>query len=402
MDERLAKLLTEAQRDLVMAPIEKARTLPANAFVSEDWFTLEIERVFGPNWVGVLFDCELTGPGSAMPFVLFGMPLVAVKDHEHTVRVFHNLCPYDGCPVVRHAGHQLDELTVYYHGWRYRLDGQLIDAPYWNGAPDCSPSELNGHDGNLVAIATEVRLGVVFINLDGSAEPIDEWLTPWRKLVDPHYAVDRLVPARDQEGLPLIETRRVESNWKTYQENASINILHEAFTHDLYRKSPEVPRVDTQGEPRFELTLDEKLVAFAHARVDSGNTYDEIRLPSAGHDPAVIPDYGFFTTLFPNINVPLLDSMIKVNLVLPETPGKTVLKHLRFYCPEALDKDNFLEEEQAVQTLFDVVHYEDQLAIEAVQQARHSPAWQQHFYAPFWDTLHHRFNQLVMIDLEKT
>ncbi len=57
MDERLAKLLTEAQRDLVMAPIEKARTLPANAFVSEDWFTLEIERVFGPNWVGVLFDC---------------------------------------------------------------------------------------------------------------------------------------------------------------------------------------------------------------------------------------------------------------------------------------------------------------------------------------------------------
>ncbi len=38
--------------------------------------------------------------------------------------------------------------------------------------------------------------------------------------------------------------------------------------------------------------------------------------------------------------------------------------------------------------------------IEAVQSARRSPVWRQHYYAPFWDRLHHRFNQLVMEDME--
>jgi hypothetical protein len=51
--------------------------------------------------------------------------------------------------------------------------------------------------------------------------------------------------------------------------------------------------------------------------------------------------------------------------------------------------------------MFDVVHREDQTAIEEVQRARRSPVWQQHYYAPFWDALHHRFNQLVMMDMDK-
>ncbi len=95
----------------------------------------------------------------------------------------------------------------------------------------------------------------------------------WRRLVDRDFAIDRLVPARESGGQPLIEQSSVNINWKTYQENASINLLHEAFTHDIYRKSPEVPRVGTAGEPRLELTKKGSLLAFAHSRDQSGATY---------------------------------------------------------------------------------------------------------------------------------
>ena len=105
--------------------------------------------------------------------------------------------------------------------------------------------------------------------------------------------------------------------------------------------------------------------------------------------------------MYPNINVPLLDSMIKVNLVIPRSASLTELHHLRFYSPEALALPTFEREEQAVQKLFDVVHYEDQLAIEAVQKGRACRAIEQLYYAPFWDGLHHRFNQLVMMDMER-
>jgi nitrite reductase/ring-hydroxylating ferredoxin subunit len=400
MDAILAKLISPEQRDAVMAPISQALTLPAAAYVSERWFTLEVERIFKRHWMPVMFECELPDAGDAQPFELFDIPLLAVRGDDAKLRVFHNICPYDGCLVQRHPQSGLSELEVYYHGWRYDLRGNLMAAPYWNGAPACGPADLGGRTGDLTPVRCEVRLGALMINLDGEAADIDEWFAPWRAVVGDYYAVDKLVPTRDAAGNVLIEKRTVAANWKTYQENASINLLHESFTHELYRKSPEVPRVDAEGNARFKLWMDGALVAFGHSRGDSGETYDPIRLPSAGHDPGEDPEYGFFTTVYPALNVPLLDSMIKVNLILPTSAGKTELKHLRFYRPEALDCPQFEQEEQAVQTLFDTVHYEDQLAIEAVQRARRSPVWQQHYYAPFWDELHHRFNQLVMLDMQ--
>ena len=400
MDQRLAVLISAPERDAVMAPIARASTLPACAYEDDAWFDLEIERVFARNWVGVRFACELPDAGDVQPFDLFGMPLLALRGADGRLRVFHNIVPYDGCLAVLSAGRGLSDIETYYHGLRYDLRGRLVAAPYWNGDPGAGREALEGRDGDLVGVRAEERLGVLFVNLDGDAGDIDAWLQAWRCLVGRDYAIDRLVPARDPAGAPLIERRTVHANWKTYQENASINLLHEAFTHALYRKSPEVPRVFPDGTPRFELTMEGALVAFAHSRRMSGQTYDPIRLPSAGHDRAMQPEWGYFTTLYPNLNVPLLDAFAKVNIAVPTAPGVTELRHLRFYAPEALEAPAFHREERLVQELFDTIHHEDRLAIEAVQRARRSPVWRHHFYSPFWDCLHHRFNQLVMEDME--
>ena len=386
MDQRLAQLIGKAERDAVMAPIDVAMTLPVNAYADDTWFELELERIFERRWTGVFYECELPAAGDARPFDFFGKPLLAVRADDGQLRVFHNICPYDGWLAVRCEAKGLTEIEVYYHGWRYGLDGRLLIAPYWNGEPQCGPEGLGWHSGNLVEVRSEVRIGVLFVNLDGLAQDIDSWLAPWRARIGEEFAVDALVPARDCNGHPAIETRFVDANWKTYQENASINILHESFTHELYRKSPEVPRIDAKGEPTFETWTDDCLLAFGYARSNTGKTYDPIHL----------------TTLYPNLNIPLLECIIKVNIALPVSAGRTYLQHLRFYRPEALEAENFKIQEQALQKLFDAVHYEDQLAIEAVQRGRASPVWRQHYYAPFWDTLHHRFNQLVMLDMEKT
>ncbi len=401
LDDALGAVISRQERDAVMAPIETALTLPAQAYAGDAWYALEVERVFARNWTGVLFACELPDPGDVKPFDFFDMPLVAMRGADGRLRVFHNIVPYDGCLAVMAERKGLAEIETYYHGLVYDLSGKLIRAPYWNTDPHAGPEALEGREGDLAEIASEERMGVLFINLDGKAGAIDDWLAPWRNLVSGEYAIDRLVPALDAEGKPLIEKRTVQANWKTYQENASINLLHEAFTHELYRKSPEVPRVNEDGEPRFELTMEGSLVAFAHSRQMSGQTYPPIVLPTAGHDITVAPDWGFFTTLYPNINVPLLDAIMKINIAFPTAPGVTELQHLRFYAPEAVVHADFQAEESAVQELFDVVHHEDRIAIEAVHSARRSPVWRQHYYAPFWDDLHHRFNQLVMADMER-
>ena len=393
--------MTRSERDLVMAPISEAMTLPSQAFTSAAWHALEVTRIFARTWTAVMFAAELPRAGDARSFELFEQPLLAVRGRDGVLRVFHNVVPYDGCLALLRSATGLQSIDTPYHGLRYDLDGRLVAAPYWDGSPQAGPGALHGWPCDLVEIPSAERFGTLFINHDNDAPDIDEWLMPWRRLVGSDFAIDRLVPARDGDGRPLIEHRTVNTNWKTYQENASINLLHEAFTHDIYRKSPDVPRVGAAGEPRFEITMEGSLLAFAHSRTHSGATYDEVDLPSAGHDTGVVPKRGYFTTLYPNVNIPLLDTFAKVNIALPLGPDVTELRHLRFYAPEALADPAFEEQERQVQGLFDVVHAEDRVMIEAVQAARRSPVYRQHYYAPFWDRLHHRFNQLVMADMER-
>ncbi|MBT7504990.1 MAG: Rieske 2Fe-2S domain-containing protein, partial [Rhodospirillales bacterium] len=363
----------------------------------DGWFCTTIKTGNPHPFKGAVSD--QVGTNTVNPFDFLDMPLVAVRGSDNHVRVFHNICPYDGCLAVHMPGTGLKSIDTYYHGWRYDLEGRLIDAPYWNGNPNCTVEDLNGIDGDLSEVRSETRMGVVFVNLGGNAEDIDKWLSPWKTTVSKHFAIDKLLPARNESDKPLIEKRTVAANWKTYQENASINTLHEAFTHETYRKSPEVPRVDRDGNRMFKEYMDGCLVAFSHKREETDDTYDPILLPSAGHDPSKQPEVGYFSTIYPNLNVPLLDSMIKINIVIPVSATETRLMHLRFYRPEALACDNFQEEELAVHKAFHTFHMEDKVAIEAVQQARRSPVWRQHYYAPFWDSLHHYFNQLVMQDM---
>ena len=50
--------------------------------------------------------------------------------------------------------------------------------------------------------------------------------------------------------------------------------------------------------------------------------------------------------------------------------------------------------------MFSGAALEDRRICEAVQRARKSPVYDQKFYAPFWDSMHHRLNQIILDDLE--
>ena len=110
MDTKLAELIDQKAINAVMAPIDSAMSLPANAYTTQQWLGLEIERIFARRWMGVCFECELSEPGDVRAFELFGMPLVAVRGDDRVLRVFHNICPYDGCLVVREDDRGLNEI----------------------------------------------------------------------------------------------------------------------------------------------------------------------------------------------------------------------------------------------------------------------------------------------------
>jgi choline monooxygenase len=387
------------QRELrsIHAPIGKALTLPARAYAAGAFFGLEVERIFKRHWMALCHEVTVAKPGDARPVDLCGMPLLVLRGDDGRVRVFHNICPYDGCLAVIEAKQGLREIEGYYHGWRHDLRGRLIAAPYWDGTPAGDPAVLGRHNGDLVEVRTETRLGVVFVNVDGKARSIDEHLASLRRLLA-GYDIDGLVQVEDDAVLAR-DGRVVHANWKTYLENAAINILHESFTHESYRRSPEVPRVKDRTRTYFT-DVEGPLLAFGYALADVAHTYD-----TGGATPHIgrvePPGKGYFITLYPNVVIPIRWNVMRLNIVLPEAPDRTRLLHCGYFSPKAPGHPNFAAYQKRVAASYRQVYREDQVAIEAVQKARASPVWQQHFYAPFWDDLHYRLNRLVAHDVAR-
>lgn len=396
MSHRQTMGLTPREVASIRAPIAKALTLPSRAFVSEEFFQLEVEKVFHRHWMAVAFEVTVPDVGDMRPIELFGMPLVLIRGDDGRVRAFHNICPYDGCLAVLEPRQHAKEIEVLYHGWRYDLRGRLTAIPYWDGTPAGRLESLRGRSGDLVEVRSATSLGVVFVDLGGNAGDIDAYLKPLRRLLA-DYALDALVQVED-DNVRARDGRTLKTNWKTYLENAAINILHESFTHESYRESPDVPRI-RNGKKMYSLAIEGPLLAFGFEMQDVARTYPSGgTISHLGKNREKPPTRGYFITYYPNIVVPIQPSMMRLNICLPESAGLTRILHCGYFHPDAPAHPDFKAFHQRLLARYRAGYHEDGLAVEAVQRARRSPVWSQHFYAPFWDDLHYALDNLVVDD----
>lgn len=94
-----------------------------------------------------------------------GVPLVVVRDREGVARAFRNVCRHRGMALCAGTG-RVPSLVCPYHGWAYRLDGELRHVPGEHGFPDLDKSTRG-----LVAVRAEERAGLVFVTQDEPAVP---------------------------------------------------------------------------------------------------------------------------------------------------------------------------------------------------------------------------------------
>ena len=391
--------LTPEELASIRAPIERASTLPARVFTSGDFFALETARIFYRRWMAVGFEATLPSPGDMRPIELLGQPLVLVRGDDGVLRAFHNICPYDGCLAVRSEQRAAKTIEVYYHGWRYDLRGRLVAAPYRDGTPTGDPSGLQGR-GDLVEIRSGTQLGLLFVDLGGAAGPLDAHLVPLYRLLD-EYDLDAAVSVEEDDTFARTG-RTVESNWKTWLENAAINVLHESFTHEAYRRSPDIPRV-RGGEKTFFTACEGPLLAFGFRMQDVPDTYASGGdTPHLGRSRPRPPAHGYFVTLYPNVAMPIRVNTFRLEVCLPEAPGRSRILQCGNFHRDAPASPDFPAYHRGLAERYAQVFEEDRIAIEAVQRARSSPVWRRHFYAPFWDELHYAMNKLVADDVSQT
>ena len=202
--------------------LDEARGLPASLYTSREFFDIEQRRLFPRTWVGIAFDTDVPASGDAIPLTVCGLPLILVRDHGGEVRVLHNVCRHRATIVLERAAKGLRTFKCPYHGWVYGTDGSLKATPFWDGTADSHRCPVEAAGNGLVPVRSGIWNHVVFVNLDGQAEPLDSYLAPMTAELD-HL---------DIPGLELGHRIdwKFKANWKLVMENWEV--YHHVWVHE--------------------------------------------------------------------------------------------------------------------------------------------------------------------------
>jgi len=214
--ERATREILDTLAKTISTPIEEARNLPAQAYLSEELFELERERIFRREWLCVGREEQVANPGDYLAFDLVGEPIVVVRDAGGSLHALSNVCRHRYMQLVEGTG-KTDKFVCPYHGWTYQLDGSLAGAPHMNES-----RIFDRRSCRLPEFRVETWNGFLFVNLDPDAKPL---------ALAQEAASERLATLRLGEMCIAASIDQVwDGNWKLGFENGTetyhVPVLH--------------------------------------------------------------------------------------------------------------------------------------------------------------------------------
>jgi choline monooxygenase len=184
----------------------RSAALPARFYRDPEIAELELSRVFERTWQFAAHVSRLTEPGSYLTATAGRQPVLVLRDHDGQLRAFRNVCRHRGSRLLAGEGDCGKAIRCRYHGWTYRLDGELIGVPEARSIPDLDKSALG-----LFPARVETLAGLIFVNLDIHAAPLADQVPGLEERLN-EYGVADLVPHKPLDG-------NQPANWKIVADN---------------------------------------------------------------------------------------------------------------------------------------------------------------------------------------
>ena len=268
--------------------IARAETIPARLYVDPVYLALEEERIFGRTWQPVGHSATVSEHGAFMTADVAGESVVVVRDGD-VLRGFHNICLHRAGPVASGCGKR-NSLQCRYHGWTYRLDGQLMRAPEMEGSEGFDRDAMH-----LMPVQVATWGPLVFANLDLKAPSLGHFLE------DLPQRTEQFQPAAMRHVMRKSWT--IACNWKVYVDNYLEGYhlpmvhpgLHRELDYDQYRVEPH------------------RYWSLQHAplRPIRGDGGDRQYTPAGNQDDAQ------YYWLFPNVMLNIYQGQMQTNTVTP-------------------------------------------------------------------------------------
>jgi Rieske 2Fe-2S family protein len=217
--------------------------VPRGRYIDREFLRLELERLFPRTWLNACRVDEVERVGQYVDFEIGGQSIVIVRT-EDGLRAYFNACRHRGTRLVQGQG-RIGEFRCPFHAWRWNLDGSL---KYQADAKNFDPRPAD--ELCLPECRLDTWGGWVFINLDGRAEPLLDFLAPMPERLRDFKLEEMRIAWYKSVILP--------ANWKTSLD-AFIESWHVPGTHpqllrpDKHSTPPTITECEQYGDTFNEL-----------------------------------------------------------------------------------------------------------------------------------------------------
>ncbi|HLU37925.1 MAG TPA: aromatic ring-hydroxylating dioxygenase subunit alpha [Planctomycetota bacterium] len=298
-----------------------ARTLPREAFTSQEVFAREQERIFARLWNCVGRAAQLERPGDYMLCEVAGESLIVLRDRHGALRAYFNLCRHRGARLcMEPSGRFSETIQCPYHAWTWTTDGRLIGAPHMQ--------DVQGFDKGdypLIEAAIAEWEGFLFVNIAPDPVPFEQAWAP-------------LLGRFARHGLPALRPAHrtvydVAANWKLVFQNYS-ECLHCPTIH------PELSVV----LPYQSGANDFVEGPFLGGYMEITPPYESVTFTGRPAGVPVHPDLpseerrrAYYYTLMPNLLLSIHPDYVNYYRVQPIAPDRTRIETEWLFHPASLD-----------------------------------------------------------------
>jgi choline monooxygenase len=351
-------------------PLEEAWTIPAPWYFDERIAELERASVFSATWQVVGRTDQARENGQFFTAELAGEPLVVARGDDGQLRAFYNVCRHHAAAVVTEAQGCAKQFRCPYHGWTYGIDGALKGMVEFDGVCNFDRAK-NG----LVPVRVDTWENFVFVNLDGRAAPLREFLGIVSELVAPLELAKKL----------HFFDRRVYTlncNWKVYVDNYLDGGYHVPHAHKGLSSVIEYTKYTIENFER----------ACLQSSPLSSDSTSEAGVAATRQGRA------FYLWQYPNFMINAYEGVMDTNLVLPLGVNRCAVVFDYYFADtsaaaEARHKESIAVSEQ--------VQDEDMAICDAVQRGLSSRAYIAGRLSVRREAGEHLFHRLLHADFTK-
>jgi choline monooxygenase len=201
---------------------------------------LEQELIFERTWQLAGHLSALSEPGSYLTARAGTQPVLVVRDDQHQLRAYRNVCRHRASRLLSGTGRCKGAIRCRYHGWTYRFDGSLIGVPEGLAFGE----RLDKSALSLLPARVETLCGLVFVNLDADATPLAELVGDLPERLA-RYDIGSLVPFAPGDGTQ-------PANWKVVAENY-LEGYHIPIAHPGLMRMLDYKRYSTEVHDHYVL-----------------------------------------------------------------------------------------------------------------------------------------------------